>query len=694
MADFLLEFYNEEMPASFLKESVINIKNLIKRRLIKENIKIEKEDYFFTPKRIVIVFFNLKLEYEKSKDLIKGPRYDSPEKAIVGFAKSFNTKKNKLIIKNTEKGKYYFFKKNNRPNIKNLLVTIIEAELKRVAWKKSMKWGNNNLKWARPLKNILCLYDNKKLTFNIGHLLSTNQTIKDDQLTEKQYRVKSIEHYYSLMKKFDVIISQKERKKKILLDGKRILRKKKLIMKQDEELLNEVSNLVEKPYLFLAKFRENYLKLPEEILITTMKKNQKYFPLYNEKNKLSNFFVLVSNIQSNDNGKIIIEGNQRVVNARLEDAVFFWSRDKKFKIEDYFDKLNKIIFHNELGTMHQKVTRLKELALFLSQKLQHKQNKKADFLNAVKFLKNDLATEVVKEFPELQGIMGSYYTKESNYNNSVCNAIYDQYKPLGPNDKLPRNDLAKLVALIDKIDTLVGFFIIDRQPTSSKDPLALRRTALGIIRIIIEGKVNINFYEIILKATNNYKNSEAQKKFLSSSFSEKISNKVLGFILERYENLIKENDSFNNSLFQSLKINTLKLNLLNVDNNLIYLNDFFKTKSGLNLLNAIKRVTNIISAENNINKETKMEPDVKLFKSKEEFELYELVKKHTKESTLDYKVLMKNLSLLIKPIENFFDNVQIHHQNIVLKKNRLVLLLFVNTRVNKTISFINLIKGN
>ena len=694
MADFLLEFYNEEMPASFLKDSAINIKNLIKSRFIKENIKVDKEDYFFTPKRITIVFFNLKLELDKSKGLIKGPRHGSPEKAIIGFVKSFNTEKNKLIIKNTEKGKYYFFKNTNKPNIKNLLQTIIETELKRVAWKKSMKWGTNNLKWARPLKNILCLYDNKKLTFSFGHLLSVNKTIKDNQLTEKQYRVKSIDHYYSLMKKFDIIISQKERKKKILLDGKRILKKKKLIMKQDEQLLSEVSNLVERPYLFLAKFRENFLKLPEEILITTMKKNQKYFPLYNEKNKLSNFFLLVSNIKSNDNGRIIIEGNQRVVNARLEDAAFFWSRDKKFKIQDYFNKLNKVIFHNELGTMHQKVTRLKELALFLSQKLQHKEKEQIDFLNAVKLLKNDLVSEVVKEFPELQGIMGSYYAKQSNYNNNVCNAIYDQYKPLGPNDKLPRNDLAKLVALIDKIDTLVGFFIIGRQPTSSKDPLALRRTALGIIRIIIEGKININFYEIIFKATDNYKKSEAKNKLLSIKFSKNVTNQVLSFILERYENLIKENDSFNNSLFQSLKINTLKLNLFEVDNNFVYLNDFFKTKLGLKLLNSIKRVTNIISAENDINKETNIEPDIKLFKSKEELKLYELVKKHTEESTLDYKILMKKLSLLIEPIENFFDNVQIHHQNTVLKKNRLVLLLFVNTRVNKTISFINLIKGN
>ena len=306
MADFLIEFYNEEMPASFLKESVENIKNIIKGRLIKENVKFEKEECFFTPKRITIIFLSLKLELDRSKNLIKGPRFDSPDQAIVGFAKSFNTNKNKLIVKNTEKGKYYFFKNISKPEIKKLLKIIIETELKKITWKKSMRWGKNNLKWPRPLKNILCLYDNKKISFGFAHLLSSDKTLKDNYLNEKHYKVKSIDHYFELMDEFEVIISQKARKEKIIADSKRVLGNKKLFIKHDEKLMNEVSSLIEIPYLFLAKFRENYLNLPEEILITTMKKNQKYFPLYNSKNKLSNYFLLVSNIKSSNNGKTII----------------------------------------------------------------------------------------------------------------------------------------------------------------------------------------------------------------------------------------------------------------------------------------------------------------------------------------------------------------------------------------------------
>ena len=338
--------------------------------------------------------------------------------------------------------------------------------------------------------------------------------------------------------------------------------------------------------------------------------------------------------------------------------------------------------------------RLDELALFLSKRLHLDKSAKKDFLDSVKLLKNDLATEAVKEFPELQGVMGSYYAKESKYNKNVCNAIYEHYKPLGPNDKLPKTNLAKLVALIDKIDSIVGFFMIGRQPTSSKDPLALRRNALGIIRIVTEGKIDISFTEIVQKSIDSYKKSVLQKTMLSSKLIEEVKNKVLNFILERYENLIKENDSYNISIFQSLSINNQKLNLLNINNNILYLSSFFKTRPGLRLLNAIKRVTNIINTEDDIHKESMIYPDTKLFKSKEEKKLFELTKNHTKNNITNYKELIKNLSFLINPIENFFDNVQIHHQNTDLKNNRLLLVLFVNNRVNKDINFLNLIKGN
>ena len=351
MSDFLLEFYSEEMPASFLEDSANNIKNLLKNGFLKENIYTKKEYCFFTPKRITLIFYDVRLELKKTKDLIKGPSYGSPDKAIIGFAKSFNTVKEKLIIRETDKGKYYFFKNDIKPNILTLLTSILEAELKRVTWKKSMKWANHNLRWARPLKNILCLFNNKKVTFKLEHLNSTDCTVKEGLLVEKKYKVKSVQHYLNLMKKFNVMINQKEREKRIISEGRILVEKKELAMHKDEKLLREVCNLVEKPYLFLAKFREDYLSLPEEILITTMKKNQKYFPLYNSKNRLSNHFLLVSNIKPSDKGQNIIEGNQRVVNARLEDAAFFWNRDTKHNFHDYFKNLNKVIFHNELGTM-------------------------------------------------------------------------------------------------------------------------------------------------------------------------------------------------------------------------------------------------------------------------------------------------------------------------------------------------------
>ena len=694
MTDFLLEFYSEEMPASFLEGTVKNIKSLIKERLEKENIKVKNENYFFTPKRITIIFYGLKLEIESSKNFVKGPRYDSPEKAVIGFATSLKTKKSNLIIKNTEKGKYFFFNNTKKPNLKKLLQTILETELKKIAWKKSMKWGANNLRWARPLKNILCLFGNKKLLFSFGHLSSTNYTFKLQKLADKKHKVNSVSHYFSLMKQFGVMISQEERRKNILLDIEKTTYKKNLFIKQDIKLLHEVSNLVEKPYIFLAKFRESFLKLPSEILIITMKKNQKYFPLYDSENNLSSYFILVSNNRSSDNGKTIIEGNQRVVNARLEDALFFWERDNKIKLQNYSEKLKKIIFHGEIGSIYEKVLRLEKLSLFLSQKFKYKNNQKVNLLDTISLLKNDLATEVVQEFPELQGIMGAYYAKESNFNKAICSAIYEQYKPLGPSDNLPSTELAKIVALIDKIDTLVGFFVIDRKPTSSKDPLALRRTALGIIRIIIEGKINLNLTELILKTLKNFKNSKAKKKFDSNNFYENISKKIVYFFLERYENLIKERKTYGSNLFKSLKIDTENVNLLEIEENLAFLNIFFSSSVGIKLLGAIKRVMNFISQEENMNKSSLSEPNKQLFQTKEELILYEMVKKHTKHHSIDYDKIMNSLTFLIDPIEKFFDNVQIHHHDATLKKNRLELLSFVNNKVNKSISFLNLIKGN
>ncbi|MDC3024292.1 glycine--tRNA ligase subunit beta [Alphaproteobacteria bacterium] len=694
MSDFLLEFYSEEMPASFLEEASKNIKSLLKNRFLKESINFQNEYCYFTPRRITIIFSNLKLDQKKSKEVIKGPNLNSPDKAIIGFAKSFNTTKEKLFVEETDKGKYYFFKNYSKTNISDLLSSILESELKRITWKKSMKWGSYNLRWARPLKNILCLYNNKKIKFKLEHLISSDNTLRESLLKEKIYKVKSVGHYLRLMKNFDVMINPKEREKKVISQSKAILSKKKLIMHRDDRLMKEVCNLVEYPYLFLASFKVDYLRLPEEILITTMKKNQKYFPLYNKNNKLSNYFLLVSNINPADSGKMIIEGNERVVNARLEDAAFFWNRDKKNNFNNYFEKLDKVIYHNELGTIKDKVFRLKKLSEFVLENMQASEKEKDNFLTSVDLLKNDLVTEVVKEFPELQGVMGSYYAKISKYNSDVSKAIYDQYKPIGPSDKLPKTKIGKFVSLIDKIDSIVGFFIIGRQPTSSKDPFAIRRTALAIIRITVEGNLSYNLSNIISKSIDSYKNLSVFKA-LDNNFFDNTKSKILNFIMDRYENLLKDNKLYKDNSFRSLKTSLLKINLLEINNNLGLLLNFLSSSKGLKLLNAIKRVINILEAEKfSHKKDNTIVPNTKLFCMREEHDLYFKVSKYADKEKLEFKALLNELVLLIKPIENFFDNVQINHQNNQLKKNRLELLFYVSNKININVNFINLIKRN
>ena len=688
MTNFLLEFMSEEMPASLIEDSSNKIVQLFCNSFKKDKLIYDNYNVYYGPKRLTFIFFNLKNEVNEI--LIKGPNVKAPTNAIEGFAKSQEVKIDKLDIEKTEKGSYYIIKKKiTYSDTIALLRKIMEVNLVKVPWKKSMRWGNGSLKWIRPLKNILCLYGTKKINIDLLGCNSQNYTLHSNLFIEKKIKIKSLDDYKQKLKRININFDHKDRKKIILKEVDKITKKKGLNFVMYQQLIDEVVNLVESPNVFLGQFNKKYLKLPNEVLTTSMIKNQKYFPLFYKDNTLSNFFLIVSNLKPSDNGKKIIYGNQRVIEARLEDASFFWIKDNNSNFKDKGEELKRIIFHNKLGSMNDKILRLKKIAIFFAENIKLENESQRNLDVSINICKNDLVTELVREFPSLQGTMGYYYSQKSGFNKVVCSAIKDHYKPNGPNDSCPSTKLSQILALIDKMDSLVGFFLIDLGPTSSKDPYALRRSGLGIIRIMIEGKFNIKLNQFIEKSIREY----SKKVPLSDNNLEKYKNKILIFILDRFENLIKSQSLDKLLIFKALKLDEGNIDIHNIYKKCEVIFDFMNTLKGKFFLKSFKRVLNILESENKLLLKTEIKNvNTELLQSKYEEDLFNTFKR-LKQKNLDFNELLKSLVTLSQPINIFFEKVQINDKNILLKTNRLYLLFNIKNYVVREIDFSKIIKG-
>ena len=688
MTNFLLEFMSEEMPASLIEDSSNKIVQLFCNSFKKDKLIYDNYNVYYGPKRLTFIFFNLKNEVNEI--LIKGPNVKASTNAIEGFAKSQEVKIDKLDIEKTEKGSYYIIKKKiTFSDTIALLRKIMEVNLVKVPWKKSMRWGNGSLKWIRPLKNILCLYGTKKINIDLLGCNSQNYTLHSNLFIEKKIKIKSLDDYKQKLKRININFDHKDRKKIILKEVDKITKKKGLNFVMNQQLIDEVVNLVESPNVFLGQFNKKYLKLPNEVLTTSMIKNQKYFPLFYKDNTLSNFFLIVSNLKPSDNGKKIIYGNQRVIEARLEDASFFWIKDNNSNFKDKGEELKRIIFHNKLGSMNDKILRLKKIAIFFAENIKLENESQRNLDVSINICKNDLVTELVREFPSLQGTMGYYYSQKSGFNKVVCSAIKDHYKPNGPNDSCPSTKLSRILALIDKMDSLVGFFLIDLGPTSSKDPYALRRSGLGIIRIMIEGKFNIKLNQFIEKSIREY----SKKVPLSDNNLEKYKNKILIFILDRFENLIKSQSLDKLLIFKALKLDEGNIDIHNIYKKCEVIFDFMNTLKGKFFLKSFKRVLNILESENKLLLKTEIKNvNTELLQSKYEEDLFNTFKR-LKQKNLDFNELLKSLVTLSQPINIFFEKVQINDKNILLKTNRLYLLFNIKNYVVREIDFTKIIKG-
>ena len=493
MSELFIELFSEDIPPKLQIDARLKIKKILEEKLQAKEIVFNSSKSFSTPKRLVFVVNGIPEKIEQKGKSLKGPKVGTPQEAMDGFIKSNNLNKSDIYKKKIEKGEFYFA--DIKPKVINILQElqlIIPDTIQSYSWKKSMKWSVYDLSWGRPLKSIIALFNDKVIKFNFFHLESNNLTFVDGTKEEEQKKVNNFKSYLNILKSQNIILDQEKRKEIILKKFNNICISKELKNNFNEKLIEEVVNLVENPNVIVGKFDEIYLKIPNEILIITMQQHQKYFPLFERDNKLTNLFLFVSNLP--DKKGYIKIGNQRVIEARLSDAKFFWDKNKNQNLVKQVSKLKNLSFFKDLGSFYDRTQRLRKLASLISDQL-NLSKEKVEIASSI--CKADLTSDLVGEYPELQGVMGKYFALAQGFEDDISLAISDHYLPIGANTELPKKPLGLAVALIDKIDVLVGFFGINEKPTSSKDPFALRRTAIGLLRIIIENKLSVQLKDLI-----------------------------------------------------------------------------------------------------------------------------------------------------------------------------------------------------
>jgi len=682
MAELFIELYSDEIPAKLQIDAREKIKKAIEERLKKKEINFKSSKSYSTPKRLVIIIDKIPKQIEQKKRVIKGPKTNAPQAALDGFIKSNNLNTKDIYKKNIDKGEFYFAETKSKViDIFLELESIIPDALQSYSWKKSMKWSFYDLSWGRPLKSIIALFDGKLINFNFFHLKAGNETFIDGISEDKIKTIKSFKSYLSILKSQNIVLDQEKRKSIIVSKMNNICSNKELKNDFNEKLIEEVVNLVEKPNVIIGKFDETYLKVPKEILIVTMQYHQKYFPLFSKKNKLTNLFLLISNMT--DKKGYIKRGNQRVIEARLSDAKFFWDKNKTQNLIKQVGKLKNLTFFNQLGTFYERTQRLKKLAGPISSQL-NISKEKTEIASSI--CKADLVSDLVGEFPELQGVMGRYFAIEQGFDEDVSFAISDHYLPIGTNSEVPKKPISLAVSLIDKIDLLVGFFGINEKPTSSKDPFALRRAAIGLLRIIIENKLTIELKDLINYSITIYEGQN--KKFVNNL----VAKEVLFFLKERFKYFLKDKKIRNDIIEAVDSVNTNN-NFLELYKKCLIVNKNISKDICKNIVGTYKRASNIL--DNELKDKSEMilgQPDSVLFKKEEEKNLYNKTseirqyflnaKKHE-----NYDETLKILAAA-KPITDiFFDNVIVNDENLDIKKNRLNLLKIFCETYNNFIDF-------
>tara|TARA_B110000444_G_scaffold140076_1_gene131517 strand:+ start:1307 stop:3379 length:2073 start_codon:yes stop_codon:yes gene_type:complete len=671
MSQFFLELFSEEMPSSLQKNLREDMLDSFNKLFNEKLIFFKKSSSYSTPNRAIVVFEGVQKQAILKPKETKGPNTSAPEIALEGFMRSNNVSKKDLFKKKIDKGEFYFFKtKTTKFNTHDLLEEFVPLILKNIQWKKSMRWGEFDLNWGRPLKSILAIFNKKKLTFKFNHIASSNSTFIDKEFEEKKKIFYDFKSYENFFQKEGIVLDQNKRKIIIEKEFEKILTKKNLKIKDNNKLIEEVVNLTDKPHILECSFDKKFLSIPREILILTMQSHQKYFPLFTKKDEITNEFLVVAN--NKDQKGLIKIGNERVVEARLNDAEFFWNKDKSQNLVKKVSDLKSMNFFKGIGSYFDKVQRMRKLGALISDELLISKEKVE--LSA-SISKTDLISECVGEFPELQGIMGGHLSYAQGFDKDIVDAIKEQYLPIGLDSIVPKKPYSMTLSLTDKIDTLTGFFGVGEKPSSSKDPYALRRVALGIIRITIENKKDLKIGDLISCSSNTY---------LDQGFNfsnDTLIKDILDFLKDRFRYYLKEKNIRHDIIEAATK--ALNLNSTStVFEKATSLNKIINKQIGEDIVSSYKRASNILHSEvKDFNSELTNIADPGIFKNDFEKDLYKKTNELKKyfsgiSKTRNFDELLVSLAGAKKEVYAFFDNVKVNGDSEVVRKNRLELINF------------------
>ncbi|MBL8643622.1 MAG: glycine--tRNA ligase subunit beta, partial [Rhodospirillaceae bacterium] len=592
MAELLLEIFSEEIPARMQASAAEALARLVGDALKAQGLAPASLKAVGGPRRVTLSADGLPTAQPDINDERKGPKTDAAPQAIQGFLKASGLADIKdAEVRKLDKGDFYFavIKKKGRPAV-DVLKEIIEAALAQLPWPKSMRWALNPTRWVRPLHRILCVFDGKVVPVSFAGVAAGNTTLGHRFLSPGHITAHTYAEYVDKLRKAFVIVEPAERAGLIQKGVADLAAKENLVAKDDKGLLDEVIGLVEWPVPLLGTIDAAFMDVPHEVLTSAMRKHQKYFALHAKDGKFANRFALIANMTATDGGKAIVSGNEKVLRARLSDAKFFWDEDRKVRLESRVEKLSERVFQEKLGTVRDKVERITALAEHLAPAC------KADVKlakRAAQLAKADLSTGMVGEFPDLQGIMGRYYALHGKEDAGVADAIAEHYSPLGPNDACPTKPLSVAVSLADKIDTLVGFFAIDEKPTGSKDPYALRRAALGVIRLILENKLRLPLLAVFKQAVAVYGGKV-------KADANAVANDLLAFFADRLKVHLKDkgvrHDMISAVFTQNDKAELVRYDdLVQLTERAYALKAFLDTVEGQSLLSAYRRATNIVA---------------------------------------------------------------------------------------------------
>jgi glycyl-tRNA synthetase beta chain len=725
MPDLLLEFLSEEIPARMQARAAADLRTIVTDRLVAANLTYEGAKAFAGPRRLALSVYGVPARQPDIREEKKGPRVGAPDNAIAGFLKSTGLKSiEDARVQPDKKGDFYVaaIEKAGRPAV-DVIAEMMPEVLRGFPWPKSMRWGNGKLTWVRPLHSIVATFGPETeepdiVPFEVDGIKSGDETRGHRFMAPDVIKVRHFDDYVAKLQAANVVLDLARRAEIILTDAKNLAFAQGLELVEDEGLLAETAGLVEWPVVLMGSFDEAFLAIPDEVIRATIRNNQKCFVLRDPQTaKLVNRFILVANEEASDGGKAIVSGNERVIRARLADAKFFYDTDLKTKLEERLPKFERIVFHEKIGAQAERIARIEALAGELSDIVGADAGKAE---RAARLCKADLLTDVVGEFPELQGLIGRYYAEAQGEDEAVAHAIEDHYKPKGPDDLVPGDPVAIAVALADKIDTLVGFWLIDEKPTGSKDPYALRRAALGVIRIVIENELRLPLRVQLWRHFGAVARDEAlaeaiallhplheqiialsaadielavKLEVLISEKSRKVtgpvlvqahsylhqSHDLLAFFADRLKVQLREQGS-RHDLVDAVFAVGGQDDLLMVVRRVEALGAFLDSSDGKNLLAGVKRATNIIRIEEKKDKcKYTGAPEARRYQLPEEKALAEAIAAAKKDAGAavgkeDFAAAMTAMAKLRPRVDAFFDKVTVNVDDSALRENRLKLL--------------------